>query len=175
MFEHGTLFHGHECVVAAEMGHLQCLQYAHEHGGPMPELTCAFAAFNGHLQCLQYAYEHGAPFPQFTCAIAACSGQLQCLKYAHEHGAPLPSINTHVTGLLLRYCVINGAPRYTSLDAMMLKVKFVQVAMMLKKRRRDRLVYNMLITIANTPFVQNKGQVYVLQRLMARTFDAICF
>ena len=46
---------------AAEYGHLECLQYAHENGCPWDEWTCSEAAENGHLECLKYAHEFGCP------------------------------------------------------------------------------------------------------------------
>jgi hypothetical protein len=77
------------CEWAARNGHLDCLRYAHEHGAPWDAMTCDWAARNGHLACLRYAHEHGAPWGRDTCTCAAINGHLACMRYAHEHGAPL--------------------------------------------------------------------------------------
>ena len=52
--------------MAAEGGHLDCLQCAHEHGSPWDIETYKNAAANGHLDCLQYAREHGVPVDVFS-------------------------------------------------------------------------------------------------------------
>ena len=49
---------------AAGGGHLDCLQYAHEHGCPWDVNTCASAVFGEQLHCLQYAREHGCPWEE---------------------------------------------------------------------------------------------------------------
>ena len=76
------------CRGAACNGHLKCLTYAHEHGCPWDERTCEGAAAGGQLECLTYAREHRCPWNEGTCRGAACGGHLECLTYAHEHGCP---------------------------------------------------------------------------------------
>ena len=88
LHEHGYMWNGSVCAVAACSGHLACLQYAHEHGCEWNEETCEAAAEKGHLACLQYAHESGCEWNEETCEAAARGGQLHCLQYAHENGCP---------------------------------------------------------------------------------------
>ena len=84
------------CSRAAQNGHLECLQYAHENGCHWDRSwdsstlswvdVCSTAAAEGHLECLKYAHEKGCPWDKYTCANAAENGCLECLKYAHENG-----------------------------------------------------------------------------------------
>ena len=76
------------CARAAEYGQLECLKYAHANGCPWNKWTCANAAQYGHLECLEYAHENGCPWDEDTCKWAAYNGQLECLVYAHENGCP---------------------------------------------------------------------------------------
>jgi hypothetical protein len=57
--------------LAAEGGHLECLQYAHQQGCPWDVRTCTNAKRGGHLKCLQYAHEQGCPWNEYTCALTA--------------------------------------------------------------------------------------------------------
>ena len=85
------------CTFAAMIGHLDCLQYAHEHGCEWDERVCTYAAKNGHLDCLTYAREHGCPWSDTTCVSAAQHGHLDCLQYAHEHGCPWDAARVYRT------------------------------------------------------------------------------
>ena len=100
------------------MGHLVCIQYAHEHGCHWDEDNLfAYAAKNGHLNCLQYAHDHGCPWNEYTCEIAAVHGNLNCLQYAHEHGCPyrttFESITSVLTILVRRFtsCILHTLSR----------------------------------------------------------------
>ena len=44
-------------------GHLDYLQFLRAGPNPCPwdEMTCIHAAYNGHLDCLQWLHEHGCP------------------------------------------------------------------------------------------------------------------
>ena len=66
----------------------------------------------------------------------------------------------------MKYCVIHGVPRTGSIDAMMLKVKLVQVSIELVKKRRDRIVLITLLVIARH---NNEDDAYVLNRLLVDT------
>ena len=44
--------------VAAQNGHLECLQYAHLHGCHWHPETTRVAARNGHLECLKYIFDN---------------------------------------------------------------------------------------------------------------------
>jgi hypothetical protein len=99
--EHGCPWDTDTCVYAAANGHLDCLRYAHEQGCPWDTETCRYAAQGGHLDCLRYAHEHGCPWNTDTCRYAAEYSHLDCLRYAHEHGCPW---NTDTC----RYAALNG-------------------------------------------------------------------
>lgn len=71
------------CTTAACLGHLECLQVAHEAGCPWSTEVCALAIENGHLDCLQYAHEHGCPW---QVAATVRTPYLDCLQYAEQHG-----------------------------------------------------------------------------------------
>jgi hypothetical protein len=86
--EHGCLWDDDTCSSASYGGHLICLQYAHEHGCSWDDDTCSSASYGGHLDCLQYAHESGCPWNDRTCYKAAERGHLNCLQYAHEHECP---------------------------------------------------------------------------------------
>ena len=86
--EHDCPWDNGTCWEAAVGGHFECLTYAHEHGCPWDKGTCWEAAVRGHLECLTYAHEHGCPWDETTCSHAALYGNLNCLTYAHEHGCP---------------------------------------------------------------------------------------
>lgn len=74
------------CRFATMYGHVECLQYAHEHGCPWDEQVCWKAAFNGHIDCLKYAHQNGCPWDVYTIRCAAESGHIECLKYAFDNG-----------------------------------------------------------------------------------------
>ena len=103
--------------VASTLGHLECLQRAHErhHGGPFDLHVITNAAYGGHLPCLKYAHEHGAPLNFHVAVPAANNGHLECLKYCHENGVPWDAMITYAaanSGNLecLRYAIENGSP-----------------------------------------------------------------
>ena len=73
---------------AAHDGHLTCLQYLREHNCPWDEWAPAFAAMNGHLDCLKYLKEQGCPWNKCTSTLAALHNQLYCLQYIREQGCP---------------------------------------------------------------------------------------
>lgn len=84
-------------LLAAEGGHLDCLEYAYHRGAPrrvehMPR-TMQLAARGGHVACVQFALAHGFP-ENDACRAAASGGQLGCLHVLHEHGCPW---DEHVT------------------------------------------------------------------------------
>lgn len=83
-------------TIAAEGGHLDCLQYIHDHRCPWPEVgcsvldVCAAAASNGHLGCLKFAHKNGSAWDSRTLLFAARGGHLQCIIYGHEEGLKWP-------------------------------------------------------------------------------------
>jgi hypothetical protein len=85
------------CEIAARIGHLELLIFAHENGCPweyyyyrllIDRSICEISAKNGHLDCLKYLHKNSCPWDKWTCAHAAFKGHLECLKYAHEQGCP---------------------------------------------------------------------------------------
>lgn len=55
------------CVLAAKMGHLECLKYLHQDGCPWgDEQICVAAAETGKLECLKFALQNGCPISNVT-------------------------------------------------------------------------------------------------------------
>ena len=100
------------CAIAARLGNLDCLQYAHENGCEWNHYTCSAAAGRRHMHCLQYAHENGCEWGPGTCLSAASSGNLDCLKYAHENGCEWSCISCASARSLdiLQYLHENGCP-----------------------------------------------------------------
>lgn len=87
-------------ISAAEMGRLDVLQYAHEHGVPWDHrltFVAARSCFVGSLECLQYAVTHGCPWAEDTLDAAARNRMWDKFKYALEHGCPY---NPQVAGVV---------------------------------------------------------------------------
>jgi hypothetical protein len=66
---------------AATNGHIDCLQWLHQHGAPLYYISSSNAAKNGHLSCLKYLIENGCRFDQYIASQAAEYGHLDCLQY----------------------------------------------------------------------------------------------
>lgn len=88
------------CHIAARAGHLNILQYLHQHGGQLDNPveifssgvdtslcanTCAHAAVGGNMDCLQYIQEQGCPIDSSTLSAAIYAGQTACVEYALLH------------------------------------------------------------------------------------------
>ena len=71
-------------MYAAEGGHLEVLQWAHQNGCPWDEGTCKAAAKKGHLEVLKWARQNGCPWGLNTWKRA----QRNCRAYLIEHGCP---------------------------------------------------------------------------------------
>lgn len=76
------------CIISIERGHLDCLEYSHKNGGVMIDYACEFAAKCGRLDCLKYIFENGGSLDN-SCHWAARYGHVDCLKFAHEQGATM--------------------------------------------------------------------------------------
>jgi hypothetical protein len=75
--------------VAAQVGALDCLAYAHEHGCPWDE-ELYFAALHKHrLACIKYAHEHGCPWSSAVFEKVVIDGKLAELKYVTQEGCPM--------------------------------------------------------------------------------------
>lgn len=86
----GVLITSQITEVAAAVGELAMLQYAHEViGVDWGFETTWEAAYNGHLDCLEYAYENGCPWHHETTFDAAYYGRADIVRYAIEHGCPV--------------------------------------------------------------------------------------
>jgi hypothetical protein len=72
--------------LAAQNGHLDCLQFVRENGFPWDNATSYYAA--GDIDCLRYVHENGCPWDYGVPYIAARQPSLDCLRYAYEHGCP---------------------------------------------------------------------------------------
>lgn len=66
------------CAKELDSEHKRCYS---ECGHVLDSLTTTFAAENGHLDCLQYAAEHGCGFNVYTSQCAAQHRQQECLQY----------------------------------------------------------------------------------------------
>lgn len=82
------------CPRAARMGHLDCLERAHQLGLPWDEWTCAMAALGGHLQCLAFVREAGCAWDGSTLLFAGREGHRACLDYARHNGCPARGLAT---------------------------------------------------------------------------------
>lgn len=81
--EGGYSLTDHVCTLAAKKGHMEALQYAHEHGATWNKLTSSAAAMNGDVTMLQYLYEHGCPIPNNVLLQAA--PHIDCVEYILNH------------------------------------------------------------------------------------------
>lgn len=73
------------CGCAADLGNLELLRYAHEHGCPWDETTCESAAEFNYLECFRYALQNGCEFDAETLAEIS---EPNCLWYAYVNGGP---------------------------------------------------------------------------------------
>lgn len=94
LHEHKCPWDEHTCTVAAGAGYLACLQFAHSNGCLLTIDVCIAAAQNNHLHCLQYAHQQHCEWSKVVCAAAALGNSLECLEYLHHQGCPW---DIHVT------------------------------------------------------------------------------
>ena len=81
----------HTPELAALVGNLKVLTWAHEMGCPWNRLTCLRAACGttpSHLACLVYAHTHGCAFDARVFADAAATAPITTLKYLFDEGCP---------------------------------------------------------------------------------------
>jgi hypothetical protein len=71
---------------AAEAGHIDCLDYAREHGYTWDSITTELAAKEGHLSTLAHAHLNGCPMTPQCIDAAMEGGHLQCVRYANQNG-----------------------------------------------------------------------------------------
>ena len=76
------------CKAAAEVGHIECLQYLHDIKSYWGKSSCNGAAENGHLVCLQYLIDNGCEWDDEAYSIAERNGHLECMIYLHEKELP---------------------------------------------------------------------------------------
>ena len=112
------------CNLAAENGHLNVLRYLHENGFPWDE-SFTLAASSGNLDVLKYLYEHGCPWGTRT---AAASINLAVLRYLHENGCPWDEYTFTRAACrgnldVLKYLYENGCPWGTDTSAASINVK----------------------------------------------------
>lgn len=72
--------------IAAENGHLDCLQYVHEKGCPWGEETFLYTAKYGHLNFLHCVHKHGCSWNKNNCYWVSRNSHLCCLQYTLENG-----------------------------------------------------------------------------------------
>lgn len=78
------------CAYAAKGGSLKCLKFLHKNDYKWDEWTCAFAAHAGHFDCLKFCHTNGCKWNELTLRYAADNGRFDCFEYAHNNGCPLP-------------------------------------------------------------------------------------
>jgi Ankyrin repeats (many copies) len=77
------------CEEAAGQGHLEVLQWLHEHGWPWGrQSVCQRAALGGSVAVVQYLQEQGLVLDEEAMAGAARGGQLHMCQYLIEAGCP---------------------------------------------------------------------------------------
>lgn len=72
------------CENAAQMGYLECLEYAHTQGCKWNVYTTLAAAKNGHFACLKYALDEGCPIDPRACYYALLEKHFDCFRYAFD-------------------------------------------------------------------------------------------
>ena len=72
--------------VAAEAGHIDCLDYAREHGYTWDWITTELAAKEGHLSTLAHAHRNGCPMTSQCIDAAMEGGHLWCVQYVNQNG-----------------------------------------------------------------------------------------
>jgi hypothetical protein len=88
VLENDLSLHTPACTYAADRGHLEILQFLHQHGFPWNTIVCENAAEGGHLEVLQWLRANGCPWDGYTCSSAARSGHLEVLKWARSNDCP---------------------------------------------------------------------------------------
>lgn len=69
------------CDIAAAIGDLRLLRYAHQHNFPWDKWTTTYAAKNGHLNCLKYVHEHGCDWSSTAICSAEWNHHQDCVDY----------------------------------------------------------------------------------------------
>ncbi len=114
--------------VAAEAGHIGCLDYAREHGYTWDSITTELAAKEGHLSTLAHAHRNGCPMTSQCIDAAMEGGHLPCVKYANQNGCSwsedslIMSIKNNEVECF-KYGYDNGAP-YNEIVMQMLSPGF---------------------------------------------------
>lgn len=96
-----------ECCAAAETDQLECLDFLHTHGAVWDAETMYVAAEKGHLLCLQYAFVEGCEVGQGLLGAAIVGRHWECIRFALLYGSfPLLKLTlvtlSHSTHLLPR-------------------------------------------------------------------------
>jgi hypothetical protein len=83
----GCPWHKRTCCEAARNGHLDVVQFAHEHECPRRYRNMSYCSRKWAFTCVEYAHVNGYPWNASTCWKAAGNGHhLRVLQYAHENG-----------------------------------------------------------------------------------------
>lgn len=77
------------CDMAAAIGDLRLLIYAHEHNYPWDEWTTMCAARGGHLDCLTYAHRNGCKWSRLAICAAAWHNHTNCVDFIRDNGSYL--------------------------------------------------------------------------------------
>eukprot|EP00051_Salpingoeca_urceolata_P011173 m.137988 g.137988 ORF g.137988 m.137988 type:complete len:339 (-) comp17014_c0_seq2:145-1161(-) len=77
--------------IAAEHGHIEAVQWLHDHDVPWNEYDLRAAAQRGHLDVVRWMHDQGCPWTADIAQAAASGGFLDVLKYLREQGCVLDS------------------------------------------------------------------------------------
>lgn len=79
------------CALAAGKGNLACLQVLQDYMCPWDAVTTYEAARGGHLDCLQFAVQHGCECTQEAMDIAVALKKPECVAYMETLGLRSPT------------------------------------------------------------------------------------
>lgn len=86
--EHGYTMDLYTTALAAEKGHLTTLAHAHRKGCPMTSQCIDAAMEGGHLRCVQYAHQNGCEWSEDSVIMSIKNNEVECFKYGYDNGAP---------------------------------------------------------------------------------------
>lgn len=94
LHEHGCCWGVDTAVAAVEGGHLDCLKFLHARGCSMQGLKLHACAKN-HLNCVEYLHSVDPRWDDRTLPTAVRSGHVHVVQYALDHGCPFYGPATH--------------------------------------------------------------------------------
>lgn len=83
-----VIFDLHDLDNAAMWGRLDILQYLHQKGYPLTEMTFCLAACYDQLEVLEYLHQHRCPYSRYVFYQAAFYGHVRIYQWFHQHRYP---------------------------------------------------------------------------------------